>query len=264
MRSSPSPMPDAARASAEMRPWVVDAGWVIGGLGVAQIGGDREQAAVVHHPPRRFAPALDLERHDGAAAGLLLQRQRMLGMGGQPGVIHAGHLRLRLQPLREFERIRRLRLHAHRQSFQPLEDHPGIERRKGRPGRAQELEDFLGQGPGAAYGAAQNTTLAVEILGGGMDHQIGAEFQRTLQGRRAKTVVDHQQRPAGMCNCGQRGDIEDFGQRIRRRLDEHQPGVRPHRGAESLDRSLVDETRFDTEPRQDGAEQLLRGAEDAA
>jgi hypothetical protein len=29
IRNKPSPMPDAARASAEMRPWVVDAGWVM-------------------------------------------------------------------------------------------------------------------------------------------------------------------------------------------------------------------------------------------
>jgi len=55
--------------------------------------------------------------------------------------------------------------------------------------------------------SADATTLAVQILGGGMDHQIGAQLERPLQGGRAEAVIHHQQDIAGMGQFGQRPDI---------------------------------------------------------
>ena len=59
-------------------------------------------------------------------------------------------------------------------------------------------------------------------------------------------------------------DVEYFRQRVRGRFDEHQFGVWAHRGAKAVIRSLVDKAGLDAEARQDGTEQLLGGAKDAA
>ena len=58
-----------------------------------------------------------------------------------------------------------------------------------------------------------------------MHDDVGAKFQRLLQGRRAETVVHRQQRAASMGDLGQCGDIHQFGQRVGRRFDEQQLGV---------------------------------------
>ena len=185
-------------------------------------------------------------------------------MRGQPRIEHPRHLRPGFQPLRHFERIGGLCLHAHGKRFQPLQYHPGVERRQRGSGGAQELEYLFHQRRAAADRTAQHAPLTVQVLGGGMDDEVGAELQGTLQGRCAKTVVDDQQGAPGMRDFGQRRDVEYFGERIGRRLDEHQPGVGSHRGAKGLDAALVDETGLDAEARQDVAEQLLRCAENAA
>ena len=108
------------------------------------------------------------------------------------------------------------------QRFQTLEQHPGIEGGQGRTGRAQVLEDLLGQLLRAAHGAAEHPALAIEELGRRMDDQIGAQFERALQDGRAETVVDGDQDALGVGCRGQRPNIGNFRQRVGRRFEEEQ------------------------------------------
>ena len=123
-----------------------------------------------------------------------------------------------------------MRFHAQLQRLQALQDHPGVE------GATASARRCAGRCTppsisclAAQHRAAQHPALAVEILGGGVDHDVGAQLQRPLQRRRAEAVV-HRQPGAGLrARLRQRGDVAHFGQRVGRRFDEQQLGVRLHR-----------------------------------
>ena len=67
-----------------------------------------------------------------------------------------------------------------------------------------------------------------------------------------------------MCNIRQRGDVADFGERIGRRFDEKQFGIGLHRLLPGIGIGQRHEGGFHPEALEDIAEQLHRGAEDAA
>src|SRR5207249_8592252 len=59
------------------------------------------------------------------------------------------------------------------------------------------------------------SALSVEILGGRMDHQVGAQLERQLQGRRAEAVVDGEQGSPVTGYLRQSRNIENLRQRVR-------------------------------------------------
>ena len=68
---------------------------------------------------------------------------------------------------------------ADRQRFQTLQQHPGIERRHGRPGLTQQIVDVVGDELlGRQDDSAEAASLSVDVLGGRIDHAIRAELQR--------------------------------------------------------------------------------------
>ena len=71
MRSRPSLMPAAARASGEMRPCVVEAGWVMVVLVSPRLAVMGQQLAVIDDLPGLLASALHFEGNDGPAGFLL-------------------------------------------------------------------------------------------------------------------------------------------------------------------------------------------------
>ena len=84
-----------------------------------------------------------------------------------------------------------------------------------------------------ADGARDHAALAVEVLGAGVDDEVGAELGRPLQRRRAEAVVHRQQRARVVRDRGQRRDVAHLGQRIARRLGEEQLRVRADRARHS-------------------------------
>ena len=96
-----------------------------------------------------------------------------------------------------------------------------------------------------------------------MDHQVGAQLEGPLQGRRAEAVVDCEQRSPVPGDLRQGRNIENFSQRVGRRLEEQQARVRLHRGAPCRRLSAVRVCRLDSELGKDGAEQLHGRAEDS-
>ena len=240
-------------------------------LGIAQVGRDAQHARAVDHVEGIGAQglgrvAVDVEGdHRPTQPGLLPHRQFVLRMRGQSGVVDARHRRLGLQPSSHRQRIGALRLHADAQCLHALEHDPGVERRQRHAGGAHHRsEDVDDQLRGSADRAGHDTALPVEVLGARMDHQVGAQFGRALQRRRAEAVVDRQQRAGGMGDVGQGGDVADIGQRVGRRLGEQQARLRPHRGAPFGDVGLRDEGRLHAELAELLAEQVERRAEDGA
>ncbi len=78
--------------------------------------------------------------------------------------------------------------------------------------------------------ATHGAPLAIQILGGRVNYQIGPQRQRLLQGRREETVIDGQQGPAALRQRSQSRNIGHFGERIGRRFGEHQPSGGRYRG----------------------------------
>ena len=72
------------------------------------------------------------------------------------------------------------------------------------------------------HGTTDHVTVTVEVLGGRMHHEVGAQRDGTLPGRRQEGVVDSDQRACGMGTLRQRRDVGDAQQRIAGGLDPHQ------------------------------------------
>lgn len=68
------------------------------------------------------------------------------GCDGGTGVEHPGYLGMGFPTkVRQAQGVGGLRVDANLQCFQTLQQHPGVEGRQRRAGRAQVLEDFLGE-----------------------------------------------------------------------------------------------------------------------
>ena len=210
---------DAAFLLFLIRQAVVSGGGGVGdgALAVAQISGDGEQFGVVDEPPGRVLPAVDDEADDAAEVLLLALRQFMLRVVGQPRIIDLGDARPAVQPIGNLRGAAAVGSHAQAQGFQPLEEHPGVERAHGRAAVLENVVHVLAQQffP-AQHCAADTTPLTVQVLGGRMNDYVGAEQQRLLQGRCAEAVIHHQQAAAAPGQVRQTLDVGDFRQRIGR------------------------------------------------
>ena len=89
--------------------------------------------------------------------------------------------------------------------------------------------------------AAEAAALAVDMLGRGIDHDVGAERERALPDRRGEHVVDDQPRAGLMRDLGDRRDVEHVERRIGRAFQEAAPGVRPHRLLPLVEIEAVDQ-----------------------
>ena len=76
-----------------------------GGLGVAEIGGQRQDPGGVDDLPRLFATAADPERQHAAECPLLAPGEAVARVVGQSGIEHALDRRVLGEPFRE--RLRR-------------------------------------------------------------------------------------------------------------------------------------------------------------
>ena len=173
------------------------------------------------------------------------------------------HLRMLGERVGTLPRGVGLRAHAHRQRLQSLEHHPGVERRHRRAGLPDEGMDVVGDELlRAEDDAAEAAALAVDVLGGGIDHAVGAELERALPQRRREHVVDDQRRAGGVRDLGDLGDVEHFEIGIGRRLQEAGLGVRPHRRAPRVEVEAVDDGRGHAVARQIVLHHVEAGAED--
>ena len=154
-----------------------------------------------------------------------------------------------------------------RQSLQSLEQNPGVERRHRRAGLAHESVNVLGyERFRGEDDPAEAAALAVDVLGRGIHHDIGAQAKRALPDRRRKHIVDDQPRAARMRDFCDRGDVEHVERWIGRAFQKAAFCVRTHRLAPLVEIEAIDQRGRNAVARQQvfhhvaaRSEQRLRG-----
>ncbi len=94
---------------------------------------------------------------------------------------------------------------------------------------------------------AHDVGVAVQELGGGVHHQVGAELERSLQHRAEKGVVHRQQHAPRAADFGDGGEIAQLEQRVGGRLHPAQPRRRAHRLGKGLGPGGIDVAHVDAE-----------------
>ena len=97
---------------------------------------------------------------------------------------------------------------------------------------------------------AKRAPLTVDMLGRGIDHDIGALRDGARKDRRGKDVVDDHRGARRMGEIRHRGDIHHVERRVRDRLEEHGLRVGADRRAPLVKVRAIDEGHLDAEPRQ--------------
>src|SRR5690606_38628601 len=94
--------------------------------------------------------------------------------------------------------------------------------------------------------AAETTALTVNMLGGGIDDNMSAEFQRLLLQWRCKHIIDDEACTCGIGDLGHGCNIDHFKRRIGRAFKEEQLGAGANRILPSLEIRSIDKSGFDT------------------
>ena len=93
------------------------------------------------------------------------------------------------------QRVVAVPVHPHAERLDPAQGQPGVERAGHRAGRVlQERQPLAEVGVGDHDRPADDVGVTAQVLGGGVDHDVGAERQRLLQVRRGEACCP---RPAG-------------------------------------------------------------------
>ena len=121
-RTSPQPMPSAARRSAGIEPWLI-----VSGCPARLSTPPRLSASVNSRKPSRKAPhaafvRVQIDGDDAAEALHLPLGERVLGMAFKARIDHALDLPVALQMPRHGERVRAVPLHAQRQRFKAAQE----------------------------------------------------------------------------------------------------------------------------------------------
>jgi hypothetical protein len=89
--------------------------------------------------------------------------------------------------------------------------------------------------------------MAVEILGGRMEHDVSADGERALKERRGERVVYGVEKAASLSEVTDRGQVSEEHHRIGRGLAEHDSGSRCDRPFDWPDLAHVDEGELEPE-----------------
>ncbi len=167
----------------------------------------------------------------------------MLRVRGQAGVDHFLYRRVGLQPLGQGQRVGAMGLHAQRQRLQATQGQEAVERALHAPDGVLQEGHLFGQLGVVAHHhhAANHVRVPVEVLGGRVQDQVRAQFQRALQHRRGEGVVHHHDQAVALGDGTHRGDVHDLQHRVGRGFDPDHLGLRGDRGLERGQVGQVDE-----------------------
>ena len=166
---------------------------------------------------------------------------------------------MRFEELGDLSSVPAVPLHTLRQRHQAAADEPGVERAE-RAAQVHQhlLADALDPRLRPQHRAAQRVAVPVEILGQAVDDVVRAQRQRPLQRRPGPGRVHGQQRARGVRDPGQRGDVREAQDRVRRRLGVDDPRVGAQRGLHLIEVARVHQADLDAEAREVQPEQLHR------
>jgi hypothetical protein len=103
--------------------------------------------------------------------------------------------------------------------------------------------------------AADRIAVPIEELGGTIDHRVGTEGEWLLTGGAREGVIDRQQRLTVLDEAGERFDVTQFQQGVRRGFHPEQCRLGGHRVGNDPGIGRVDVLDFDPEPRKQVVEQ---------
>ena len=165
-------------------------------------------------------PAFNLERYHASEPGLLAHGELMMGMVFQPGIVYPPDAGMAGKKMRDAPGILFVDLHSRNESFDPPKDKPAVKRRGALPQGVREELDPVGQRLlFRDNGPSDDVAMAVEVLRGGMNDQVGAELERALVDRRQKRIIHDRKGTVGSGNVAERPDIQDVEQGIARRFN---------------------------------------------
>ncbi len=160
---------------------------------------------------------LQLEAHHGAEALLLSLGEVVLGMAGQAGVVHLGHGRVGFQALGDGRGVGLVGRHAQVQGLEAAQHQGGVVGALAGAQQVVQRRDLLGElrlVRRGHHGSADDIAVAVQILGGAVDDEIGTELKGLLLERAEEGVVHHCQGPAGLRELGDRLNVRQAQQRV--------------------------------------------------
>ena len=208
------------------------------------------------------------DRDDGAEPGALRprveqpDRRLMPRMPRQARVVHAADRRMPGHRGGEQHRGGALAVHPQRQRLQPPAEQErlvGGQRPAGVDAHRADLADQAGR---SGHDPAGGVRVAAQVLGGGVQHQVRAVFQRPADHRGRHGGVHHQQRAVGVRDLGQGGQVGHGGGRIGHRLRVHDLSFRPHRRADLIQVGDVHEIGLHPESGRHVAQEAVRAPVD--
>jgi hypothetical protein len=148
-------------------------------------------------------------------------------MGRQPRVQHRLKRRVSLEVAGDGHGAVGGAPHPQKQRPHAALQQPRLERAQHGAGVAPPGADPLPEGiaAGGQHRPGQHVAVAVEVLGGGVDHQVGAQLQGPGVHRGRHRVVDRHPHPGGVGQRADGGQIGDLPHRVGRRLDPDQAGA---------------------------------------
>ena len=150
-------------------------------------------------------------------------------------------LRMRREELGERQPVGAVLHHPDRERLGPAQHQPRIERSQDRAGRVlHELQPLDVVVAHRDDDAAHAVAVAVQILRGAVDDEVGAELERALEVRARERVVDDEPDAVPVRDVGGRGGGRSAAGRVGRRLDEEHPGCRRERPLDRVEIAGVD------------------------
>ena len=182
-------------------------------------------------------------------------------MARQAGIVDALHSRGTLEAPGQLGRRLPVALHADRQRLDAAQHQVAVHRTRHGADRVLQEGELLRQlWIAGDERAAHYVGVAVDVLGGGVQHDGRAQREGPLQGRRGEGVVHDQRDLPRPDQIGGGTDVDQPEERVGRRLEpDHAraPGERPF---EMRGIAQVDEARLDAERAQDLLEEPVRAA----
>ncbi len=120
-------------------------------------------------------------------------------MLGQPRVDHLGDPLVAVEELGDRHGVVAMPVHPDPERLDPAQGEIGVEGAGNGPGGVlQEPEPLEESWVTGDKGPADDVAVAAEVLGRRVQHDVGAELERTLQIGRGERVVDAEDRPGLM------------------------------------------------------------------
>ena len=181
-------------------------------------------------------------------------------MLGQPWVIDADHGRVPGQRGGEHRRGRARPPDPQRQRLQAAAQQERLIGRERAAGVDPDAADVADQLDAPGDHAAGDVGVTADVLGRGVDDQVGAVLQGTADHRRGQGGVDHQQRPAVVRDLGQLVQVGHGRGRVGDGLRVDDPGRRADRGLDLVQVGDVHEVRLHPEPGRHVAQERVGAA----